>query len=76
MITLKFLATWLKLTGLAALAIALELIIFRGFWWPVVTVGATGLIYLGLTVAMWKEWRAERNGAGTYQYQVIHYTRD
>ncbi len=74
MITLKLLGVWLKLTGLTVLAVILEGVLLRGFWWTFLAVGVTCLAYIGLTVGIWKEWRAERNGAGTYQ--IIHYTRD
>lgn len=74
MITLKLLGLWLKITGLTALAVILEGVLIRGFWWNVLAVGGTVVVYIGLTIGIWKEWHAERNGAGTYQ--VIHYTRD
>jgi len=73
-ITLKLLGLWLKITVLAVLAVILEGVLIRGFWWTFLAVGATVVVYIGLTVGIWKEWHAERNGAGTYQ--VIHYTRD
>ncbi|WP_181770348.1 hypothetical protein [Amycolatopsis pittospori] len=74
MITLKLLGLWLKITCLTVLAVILEGVLVRGFWWTFLTVGVTVLVYIGLTAGIWKEWRAERNGAGTYQ--IIHYTRD
>ncbi|WP_410600465.1 hypothetical protein [Amycolatopsis sp. lyj-90] len=74
MITLKLLGLWLKLTGFTVLAVILEGVLIRGFWWTVLAIIVTVLVHIGLTVGIWKEWRAERNGAGTYQ--IIHYTRD
>ncbi|MDT7723450.1 MAG: hypothetical protein QOI21_26 [Actinomycetota bacterium] len=76
MITLKFLATWLRITGFCALALLGEWIFIHDFGWFALLAGVTLLIFTGLSVALWREWRAVRAGTGAYTYQLINYTRD
>jgi hypothetical protein len=76
MITLKFLGTWLKVTGFAALALLAEWIFIQSFWWFALFAAVTLLIFAGLTTALWREWRAVRTGSGAYTYQLIRYLRE
>jgi hypothetical protein len=71
-ITLKFLGTWLKVAGFTALALLAEWIFIHGVWWFVLVAGVTLLIFAGLTVALWREWRAGR----AYTYQLVRHLRD
>jgi predicted cation transporter len=76
MITLKFLGTWLKITGLAVLAFIVQTVFLTSTVGHVVVTAVIALTYVGLTVALWREWAAVRRGDGAYTYQYIHYTRD
>ncbi|MCU1685333.1 MAG: hypothetical protein JWQ81_6072 [Amycolatopsis sp.] len=76
MITLKFLATWLKIIGFTALALLAEGVFVHSVGWFVALAAVTALVFAGLTVALWREWRSVRNGSGAYTYQLIHYLRD
>ncbi|WP_326945733.1 hypothetical protein OG439_40335 [Amycolatopsis sp. NBC_01307] len=76
MITLKFLATWLKITGLAVLAFVIQAVVPIASLWHGIAAGAIALTYFGLTVALWREWTAFRRGDGGYSYQYIRYTSD
>jgi len=70
MITLKFLGTWVKITVIAALVLVLEVVLVHSFGWFLLLAGVTVLGYVGLTAALWREWRSARN----YGYQYIHNT--
>jgi len=76
MITLKFLGTWLKITGIAVLAFILTAILVHSPGWRTVATIVIVLVYLGLTGALWREWAAFRRGDGGYSYQYIRYGRD
>ncbi|HEY3479600.1 MAG TPA: hypothetical protein VGL02_11955 [Streptomyces sp.] len=76
MITLKFLGTWLKITGLAVLAFIAQAVLLTGPLWHGIAAAVIVLVYLGLTVALWREWNAIRHGDGAYSYQYVHFTHD
>ncbi|WP_370970084.1 hypothetical protein [Amycolatopsis sp. cg9] len=76
MITLKFLGTWLKITGVAVLAAIFTGILVHSPGWRTVVTIVIALVYFGLTAALWREWAAFRRGDGGYSYQYIRYGRD
>lgn len=75
MITLEFLGTWLKITAWSVFALFCEFLALHG-WWFVVIGLVTVLVFLGLTAALWREWRAARRGDSAYTYQLIRYLGD
>lgn len=76
MITLKFLGTWLKITGLAVLAFIVQAVFLTGPLWHTIATIVIAAVYFGLSCALWREWAAIRRGDGAYSYQYIHFTRD
>jgi uncharacterized membrane protein YesL len=68
MITLYFLRNWAGLTALTFLALVIEHGVINGVWWFVLIAGVTVLIFVGITTAMFHEWRA--HGAGSYHYRL------
>lgn len=72
MIFLKFLGTWVKITALTVLALILERIFLTNFWLFALVAGLTILGYIGLTAALWREWRS----SDSYSYQVVRVDQD
>ncbi|HVV09235.1 hypothetical protein [Amycolatopsis sp.] len=73
MITLAFLWSWTKLTGLAALAVVLEQILIPGFWVFALVAGITIGLWVVITAALLREWRAQAAG---YHHQLTSIRRD
>ncbi|MYW97188.1 hypothetical protein G3I59_42890 [Amycolatopsis rubida] len=76
MITLKFLAAWLKLTAVAAVAFVIEVALISSLWLGLLVIVPTVLLFLGLSAAMWREWRSVRRGDGAYSYSYIRYEQE
>ncbi|HVV09222.1 hypothetical protein [Amycolatopsis sp.] len=73
MITLSFLWSWTKLTGLAALALLLERALIPGFWVFALAAGITIGAWAVITAALLREWRAQAAG---YHHQLTSIRRD
>ncbi|MFF0149638.1 hypothetical protein ATK36_1248 [Amycolatopsis sulphurea] len=76
MITLKFLAAWLKITGAAVVALVLEIVLIRSWWLFLLVMVPTLLVFAGLSAAMWREWRSTRHGDSAYSYSYVRYEED
>jgi hypothetical protein len=70
MLTLRFLWSWLKVTGLAVLAVVIEHAVIPGFWVRVLAVVGTAGLWLVVTIGLFREWRA--HGAG-YRHEVAEW---
>jgi hypothetical protein len=73
MISMHFLKTWLKYLAVAVLALVIERGTITHPGWLLAAITATVLAFTGVTLLLYREWRAEQNGAGAYHYQLIHY---
>ena len=70
MITLKMLWTWIKITGLAAVALIIEHAVILEFWGFALAAAITLGIWLVITVGMYREWRARGTG---YRHEVAEW---
>ncbi|WP_199431662.1 hypothetical protein [Qaidamihabitans albus] len=73
MISLQFVKTWLKYLAVTVLALVIERGAITHPGWLLAAAIATVLAFLGVTLLLFREWRAEQNGAGAYHYQLIEY---
>ena len=73
MISLQFLKTWLKYAAVTVLALVIERGTITHPAWLLAAITGTVLAFLGVSLLLYREWRAEQNGAGAYHYQLIHY---
>ncbi|MTD53882.1 hypothetical protein [Amycolatopsis pithecellobii] len=67
MLTLRFLWSWTKITGLAVLAVVIEHAVIPGFWVRVLAMVGTAGLWLLITTGLFREWRA--HGAG-YRHEI------
>ncbi|PXY28224.1 hypothetical protein [Prauserella muralis] len=73
MLTLAFLWTWTKLTLVTVLAVVIEHATLTTFWafTPVATV--TALVYLVVSVGLFREWRTQATG---HHHQITDIRRE
>lgn len=74
MITIRFAKAWLRYLLLTALAAVIEQGVIVPLGWRIAALTVTGLAFVGVTAALYREWRAEQAGAGIYRYQFVHHT--
>ncbi|OZM73567.1 hypothetical protein CFN78_08510 [Amycolatopsis antarctica] len=73
MITIQFVKAWLKYAALTVLAVVIERGTIRDPLWFATITGLTVLIFTGISLALYREWRAEQRGNGTYHYQFVQH---
>lgn len=67
MLTLRFLWSWTKITGLAFLALVIEHAVITGFWGFGLAATITALVWSFITMGLYREWRAHGTG---YRHEV------
>ncbi|WP_431879994.1 hypothetical protein [Amycolatopsis sacchari] len=67
MLTLRFLWSWTKITTLTLLALVIEHAVLTGFWGFALAVTITAVVWLAVTVGLYREWRAHGTG---YRHEV------
>lgn len=72
MITLLFLKTWLKITALAGLAGVIEWYAIHNLWWRYGALALSAVVFAGLTVVMFQDWKHQRAAGGRYQYTMLN----
>jgi hypothetical protein len=69
-LTLRFLWSWTKITGLTILALVIEHAMIRGFWGFALAAAITLTVWLVITVGLYREWRAHGTG---YRHEVAEW---
>ncbi|WP_020416505.1 hypothetical protein [Amycolatopsis sp. ATCC 39116] len=67
MLTLRFVWSWTKMTGLAFLALLIERAVIHSFWGFALAAAATLVTWAVITVGLYREWRAHGTG---YRHEV------
>jgi hypothetical protein len=74
MITLMFVKAWFKWAAGTAVALFFEFALLReqNTWVLAGVVGATVLVFLGITTALVSDWKMQRRAGSSYRYNLVN----
>jgi len=72
-ITLMFIKSWFKWCIGTTVALFLELALLRGNTWVLAgAVTLTVLVFVGITTALFSDWKMQRRAGSSYRYNLVN----